>query len=310
MELLQALSQQAAFINAEVVPWVLRLVMVGLGLSLTVADFKRVVFFPRAATIGLITELVGTPLMAFAVALIFQPPPVIAIGLVILAACPSGVTSNAYTFAAKADVPLCVTLSAITSVVTVFSIPFLINLALQTFGDEGQLGALPVFPMLLGLISYTLVPLVLGMIVRARFESLARRAEEPIRKGILYLMACVLLLGVISSYRQLIDHAATAGLLVATMNLASMSLGYGVARLFRLPVKQAVTMVFEVGVQNLALSFAINFNMLNRPDFAVAGLVYAAIMPATALAFVAIGRRLIEADERATARRQGAGVDE
>ena len=310
MELLQALSQQAAFINAEVIPWVLRLVMVGLGLSLTVADFKRVVFFPRAATIGLVTELLGTPLMAFAVALIFQPPPVIAIGLVILAACPSGVTSNAYTFAAKADVPLCVTLSAITSVVTVFSIPFLINLALQTFGDEGQLGALPVLPMLIGLISYTLVPLVLGMIVRARFEALGKRAEEPIRKGVLYLMMVVLLLGVISSYRQLIDHAATAGLLVATMNLASMSLGYGIARLFRLPVRQAVTMVFEVGVQNLALSFAINFNMLQRPDFAVTGLVYAAIMPATALAFVAIGRRLIEADERATARRQEAGVHE
>jgi BASS family bile acid:Na+ symporter len=310
MGLLQALSQQAAFINAEVIPWVLRLVMVGLGLSLTMGDFKRVVVFPKAATIGLVTELVGTPLMAFVVAWIFQPPPIIAIGLVILAACPSGVTSNAYTFAAKADVPLCVTLSAITSVVTVFSIPFLINLALQTFGDEGQLGALPVLPMLIGLISYTLVPLVIGMIIRAQFETLARRAEEPLRKGVLYLMMGVLVLGVISSYRQLIDHAATAGLLVATMNLASMSLGYGVARLFGLPVKQAVTMTFEVGVQNLALSFAINFNMLNRPDFAVAGLVYAAIMPATALAFVAIGRRLIEADERAAARRQEAGAYE
>ena len=306
MGVLQGLSQQAAFINAEVIPWVLRLVMVGLGLSLTVADFKRVVIFPKAATIGLVTELIGTPLMAFVVALIFQPPPVIAIGLVILAACPSGVTSNAYTFAAKADVPLCVTLSAITSVVTVFSIPFLINLALQTFGDEGQLGTLPVLPMLIGLISYTLVPLVLGMIIRARFESLAKRAEEPLRKGVLYLMTAVLVLGVISSYRQLIDHAATAGLLVATMNLASMSLGYGVARLFGLPVRQAVTMTFEVGVQNLALSFAINFNMLNRPDFAVTGLVYAAIMPATALAFVAIGRRLIEADDRAAARRHEA----
>ena len=306
MGVLQGLSQQAAFINAEVIPWVLRLVMVGLGLSLTVADFKRVVVFPKAATIGLVTELVGTPLMAFVVAWIFQPPPVIAIGLVILAACPSGVTSNAYTFAAKADVPLCVTLSAITSVVTVFSIPFLINLALQTFGDESQLGALPVLPMLVGLISYTLVPLVLGMVIRARFEARAARAEEPLRKGVLYLMTGVLVLGVISSYRQLIEYAATAGLLVATMNLSSMGLGYGVARLFGLPVRQAVTMTFEVGVQNLALSFAINFNMLNRPDFAVTGLVYAAIMPATALAFVAIGRRLIEADERAAARRHEA----
>ena len=301
MGILESLSGQAAFINAEVIPWVLRVVMVGLGLSLTLADFKRVVFFPKAATIGLIAQLVGMPLTAFLLAWLFNPPPFLAIGLIILAACPSGVTSNAYTFAARADVPLCVTLSAITSVVTVFSIPFLINFALVTFGDEGQLVSLPVPSMLGQLITYTLVPLVIGMLIRARFPVAARRAEEPMRKGILYLMACVLLLGVISSHRQLIEHAATAGLLATALNLLTMGLGYGVARVFGLPVKQAVTMVFEVGVQNLALSFAINFNMLNRPDLAVAGLTYAAIMPATALVFVSIGRRLIAADERARA---------
>ena len=153
MGLLQALSQEAAFINAEVVPWVLRLVMVGLGLSLTLADFRRVIVFPKAAAIGLIGQLVGMPLTAFVLALIFNPPPFIAVGLVILAACPSGITSNAYSFAARADVPLCVTLSAVTSVITVFSIPFLINLALRVFGDEGQLGALPVLPMLIGLVA-------------------------------------------------------------------------------------------------------------------------------------------------------------
>ena len=301
MDLLQAFSQQAAFINAEVVPWVLRLVMAGLGLSLTLADFKRVVVFPKAASIGLVGQLVGMPLTAFVLALLFNPPPFIAVGLVIVAACPSGITSNAYSFAARADVPLCVTLSAVTSVITVFTIPFLINLALQTFGDQGQLGALPVLPMLLGLASYTLLPLVIGMIVRARFPGFATRAVEPLRKSVLYLMAVVLTLGVASSYRQLIEHAATAGGLVIAMNLVTMGLGYGLARLFSLSAAQAVTITFEVGVQNLALSFAINFNMLQRPDLAITGLIYAAIMPATALAFVSIGRRLITAEEHAAA---------
>ena len=111
--------------------------------------------------------------LTFVLALIFNPPPFIAVGLVILAASPSGITSNAYSFAARADVPLCVTLSAVTSVITVFSIPFLINVALRVFGDEGQLGALPVLPMLIGLISYTLLPLVVGMLVRARRSYLA-----------------------------------------------------------------------------------------------------------------------------------------
>jgi BASS family bile acid:Na+ symporter len=301
MGLLQALSEQAAFINSEVIPWVLRLVMAGLGLSLTLADFKRVIIFPKAATIGLVAQLVGLPVTAFALAILFNAPPAIAVGLVILAACPSGVTSNAYTFAARADVPLCVTLSAVTSVVTVFSIPFLINLALRTFATEGQLTALPVLPMLVGLMSFTLLPLAIGMFVRARFTAFATRAVEPIRQAILYLMALVLLLGIVSSYQTLIEHVATAGALVIGMNLLTMGFGYGLARLFRLPTAQVVTITFEVGVQNLALSFAITFNMLSRPDLAVAGLLYAAVMPATALAFVSIGRRLLEADRAAAA---------
>ena len=298
MELLQSFSQQAAFITAEVIPWVLRLVMVGLGLSLSVADFRRVVLFPKAATIGLVGQLIGMPLTAFALALIFQPPPFIAVGLIILAACPSGITSNAYSFAARADVPLCVTLSAVTSVITVFSIPFLINLALQTFGDEGQLGTLPVLPMLRSLITYTLLPLVIGMIIRARFTGFAERTVEPIRRSVLYLMAVVLILGIISRYQQLLDHVATAGALVVALNLTTMTLGFGLARMFGLRMAQAVTITFEVGVQNLALSFAITFNLLQRPDLAVAGLLYAVVMPATALAFVSIGRRLILAEER------------
>jgi BASS family bile acid:Na+ symporter len=296
MDLLQALSAQAAFINSEVVPWVLRLVMIGLGLSLTPADFKRVVIFPKAATIGLVAQLIGVPLTAFVLAMLFNAPPAIAVGLVILAACPSGVTSNAYTFASRADVPLCVTLSAITSVVTVFTIPFLINLGMQTFAGEGELTALPVFNMLRDLVGYTLVPLVAGMIIRAIFTQFAQRAVEPIRKAVLYLMMAVLVLGAASSYQEILDHFATAGALVVTMNVFTMALGFGLAKAFRLPITQVVTITYEVGVQNLALAFAITFTMLRRPDLAVAGLLYAVVMPATALAFVSIGRRMIDAD--------------
>lgn len=301
MELLEALSAQAAFINAEVIPWVLRLVMIGLGLSLTLADFKRVIVFPKAASIGLVAQLVGLPLAAFALAWAFSAPPAIAVGLVILAACPSGVTANAYSFASRADVPLCVTLSAVTSVVTVFTIPLLIDLALRLFFDQSQIAALDASGMLLNLMSYTLVPLAVGMLIRWRFVAFAERAVEPIRKSVLYLMIGVLLLGVISSYEDLLTYFATAGLLVLTMNLGTMGLGYGLARLFKLPMPQVITITFEVGVQNLALAFAITFNILQRPDLAVAGLIYAAIMPATALGFVTVARRLLPSQDAAPA---------
>lgn len=298
MDLLHTLSEQAGFINSRVIPWVLRLVMIGLGLSLTAADFKRVIVFPKAVSIGLGAQLLGVPLCAFALGYLFNAPPAIAIGLVILAACPSGVTSNAYSFASRADVPLCVTLSAITSVITVFSIPFLINLALHTFSDQGQLAELPVLKMLLDLIGYTLFPLALGMVVRGVFPEFAERAVEPIRKSVLYLMIAVLLLGAVSSYQELLDHYASAGALVVTMNLLTMGLGFGLAKLFKLPTPQVVTIVFEVGVQNLSLAFAITFTMLQRPDLAVAGLLYAVVMPATALAFISIARRMIGTNTR------------
>ena len=297
MDLLQALSEQAAFINSEVIPWVLRLVMIGLGLSLTLGDFKRVIVFPKAAGIGLVAQLVGLPVTAFALAMLFNAPPAIAVGLVIVAACPSGVTSNAYSFAARADVPLCVTLSAITSVVCVFTIPFLINLALTTFSNESLAVSLPVFNMMRDLVGYTLVPLAAGMLIRAWFTSFALKAVEPIRKSVLYLMIGVLVLGALSSYQEILDHFATAGGLVLAMNLLTMALGFGLGKVFGLPIRQVVTITFEVGVQNLALSFAITFAILQRPDLAVAGLLYAVIMPATALAFISIGRRMIAAEE-------------
>ena len=293
MELLQQLSEQAAFINAEVIPWVLRLVMMGLGLSLTVIDFKRIIIFPKAVTIGLIAQLVGLPAAAFGLSLLFNAPPAIAVGLVILAACPSGVTANAYTFASRADVPLCVTLSAITSVVTVFTIPFLIDIALRLFFGEGQLAQISPIGMLISLMTFTLLPLAIGMVLRIRFPSMAERAVEPIRKAVLYLMVLVLLLGIISSYQHIFEHFATAGPLVVVMTLTTMGFGYGVARVFGLPMPQVVTITFEVGVQNLALAWAITFNILKRPELAVAGLIYAVIMPAAALGFVAIARQLL-----------------
>jgi len=297
MDILETLSSRAATINADVIPWVLRLVMIGLGLSLTLADFKRIIVLPKAAAIGLVAQLIGLPLTAFVLSMIFNAPPAIAVGLVILAACPSGVTSNAYSFASRADVPLCVTLSAVTSVVTVFSIPFLIELALRVFFDESQVTSFDMSAggMLLNLATFTLLPLAIGMVIRALFTSFAERAVEPIRKSVLYLM-----------YKDLIEYFASAGSLVLAMNLLTMGLGYGLAKGFRLPLPQVITITFEVGVQNLALAFAITFNILQRPDLAVAGLIYAAVMPATALGFVAIARRLM-ANEPAVATAEPGG---
>jgi BASS family bile acid:Na+ symporter len=233
---------------------------------------------------------------------VFGPAPAIAVGLVILAACPSGITSNAYSFAARADVPLCVTLSAVTSVITVFTIPFLTYLAMLLFFEQGQMPELPIVSMLRELILLTLVPVVLGMFVRARFPQFAQKAVEPIRRAILALLFVVLFMAALSSYEVIIANFANAGPLVVTMNLTTMGLGYALGRLFRLPTRQVITITFEVGVQNLALALTITLRILADPDLAVAVLLYAVVMPATALIFVSMARRLLAEDDVPAAR--------
>jgi BASS family bile acid:Na+ symporter len=281
------------FLNTRVVPFALILVMAGLGLSLTPADFRRVIVFPKAVAVGLVAELIVPPLIAFVLAYLLAPSPAIAVGAVIVAACASGVTSNAYTFAARADVALCVTLSALTSIITVFTIPLLTYLALQVFFEQGQIPALPAAAMLRTLITVTLVPVAGGMIIRAIAPRFAERALEPLRRMVLVLLVVVLSAAALSSYGVIRDNLATAGLLVVLMNVFTMAAGYGVARLARLPAAQAVTIVYEVGVQNLALAMLITLTILRSPGLAVAALLYAVVMPAAALAFLPVARRII-----------------
>ena len=240
-------------------------------------------------------------------AYLLAPTPAIAVGAVIVAACASGVTSNAYTFAARADVALCVTLSALTSIITVFTIPLLTYLALQLFFEQGQIPALPIAEMLRTLITVTIVP------VAAAWSSARSRHASPSarwnRSGA-WCWCCsivVLSAAALSSYGVIRDNLATAGLLVVAMNVFTMAAGYGVARLGRLPAAQAVTIVYEVGVQNLALALLITLTILRSPELAVTALLYAVVMPAAALAFLPVARKIIASEEGGVAgsRRRG-----
>jgi BASS family bile acid:Na+ symporter len=181
-------------------------------------------------------------------------------------------------------------------VITVFTIPFLIGLAMTVFAESGQELTLSAGNMLVQLSTITLIPLAIGMLVRHLYPEPAGKAVEPIRRAVLYLMIVVLLLGVVAIIEEIAANFATAGALVVVMNVLTMGLGFGAARVFGLPMKQVVTITFEVGVQNLALALAIAFNILQRDDLAVAALIYAAVMPATALAFVSMARRLLPAE--------------
>ncbi len=280
------------FLYTVAVPVALITVMLGMGLSLTVEDLRRVVVYPRAVTVGLIGQLVCLPLLAFALATLLAPNPAVAAGAILLAACPGGVTSNAYTFAARADVALSVTLTIIESAVTIFTIPLFAYLSLSYFLDQGAAPDVPAGDMIRQLATITVIPIACGMLFRAVRPELAVRLVEGLRKVTLYVLIVLIAAAAASSWQEVLDNFVQAGLLVLALNLLAMAMGYALARFSGLPVAQQITLVYEVGVQNISLALLVTLTLLDDPTLAITSLLYAVIMPITALGFLRVARWL------------------
>jgi len=287
----------------EFVPFFLFTVMMAMGLALTLQDLKQVLIKPKAIIAGLSAQLLLLPAMTIGLGFLFSSPPVIAAGAIILAACPGGVTSNAYVFSARADIALSVGLTAIASMVTVFSIPFLTLFALDLHLDRSEMPALSALQMTWTLAQFTIIPVALGMLFRAWQPGLAKKSIEPLRIITLIALILIAAIGTINAWDTIVENIWTAGILMATINIVAMSLGYGLGNLLRLPFKQMATITFEVGVQNLSMALFVCLTFLKSPELAVATLVYALFMKITALSFVWYVRKKL--DEPALAVRTG-----
>ena len=282
------------------IPVVLITIMIGLGLSLTPTDLKRVITFPKAAAIGISGQLILLPLLAFALAYFLAPSPEVAVGAVILAACPGGVTSNAYVFAARADVALSVTLTAVVSFITVLTIPLLTYVALLVFFEQGTIPDLPVVNMLRTLAMFTVFPIAGGMIFRFLWPPLAQKLVEAVRRIAVAALIFLIATAALSSYQVVLENIVQAGLLVIALNLLSMGMGFGLAHSFKLSTSQAVTITYEIGVQNISLALLVTLTLLEDPGLGIATLLYAVIMPITALGFISIARKMLAAAESDT----------
>jgi len=287
----------------EFVPFFLFTVMMAMGLALTVQDLKQVLVKPKAIITGLSAQLLLLPAITIGLGFLFSSPPVIAAGAIILAACPGGVTSNAYVFSARADIALSVGMTAIASMVTVFSIPFLTLFALDLHLDRSEMPALSALQMTWTLAQFTIIPVALGMLFRAWQPGLAKKSIEPLRIITLIALILIAAIGTINAWDTIVENIWTAGILMATINIVAMSLGYGLGNLLRLPFKQMATITFEVGVQNLSMALFVCLTFLKSPELAVATLVYALFMKITALSFVWYVRKKL--DEPALAVRTG-----
>ncbi len=277
---------ETSTLTAVLLPIALGIVMLGLGLTLTLADFRRVVVYPKAVIIGLACQMLILPVVCFGIAKLFGLPAALAVGLMLLSASPGGATANLFSHLANGDVALNITLTAVNSVLSLFTLPLIVNFALVAFVGEGK--AIPLqFDKVAQVFAIVLVPVGLGMVVRARREGLARRLERPVRILSAAVLVLVIAGAVIKERVHLLEYFQQVGLAALSFNLASMLVGYFVPMLFRLPNKQSIAIGMEIGVHNgtLAIAIASSPMLLNSTVMAMPAAIYSLIMFFTAALF-------------------------
>lgn len=281
----------ADFLKTVLLPAGLIFIMFGMGLGLTAADFKRVILSPKAKLVGCAAQLLALPVLAFTIATVFRMPGDLAAGLMLIAVCPGGVTSNVISHLSRGDIPLSVTLTAISSVVTVFTIPLLMKLSMTHFLGSHAVIELPFLKTFIQLFAVTLLPIIIGMFVHARFPGFSQRMARPVNLFSIIFLAVVILAAVLKE-KDLGAQIAIAGPAVAALNICGMALGFGLAMGFGLPRAQQVTITIEVGIQNATLALAIALGILESPRLAIPAVVYGLFMFFTGAAMIAIfGRK-------------------
>ena len=269
-------------VNSVIIPICLFLIMMGMGLTLVTNDFKRVLKYPKAVGIGFTNQLILLPIIGFALANIMPLRPEYAVGVMLLVLCPGGTTSNLFTYLAKGDVALSVTMTAIASVITVFTIPIVLSFSLIYFMGSGSAFELPVLKTVLTLVLLTIVPLSIGMLIKRYAPAVADRSQIYVsRFGVLFLTFLVLFLGYVQR-DIIVDAFIATGPVSIILNLSTMALGYYSSKWFGLNLAQRTSITLEVGLQNSTLSIFMALTLLSNYDMSMMPAIYTLVMFLTA----------------------------
>ncbi|NUV42105.1 bile acid:sodium symporter family protein [Streptomyces sp. CAI-24] len=264
-------------------PIALAIIMFGLGLSLTVDDFRRVTRSPRAVIVALVLQVLVLPLIAFGLVKLFDLDPLLAVGVMLLAASPGGTTANLFSHLFRGDVALNITLTAINSVLAAITIPIITNLAIDHFDAQGDLGLQ--LGKVVQVIAIVLVPVAIGMAVRQRSADFAARADRPVRIFSVLVLVIVSVGALLGERENLADYMQQVGLVTGIFCLASLTLGYAGARLLRLDKRQAIASSMEVGIHNTTVALTIALSVLDSTEVAIPSAVYSVLMYVLAAAF-------------------------
>jgi len=281
-----------------IVPIFMFTLMFGMGLTLTKADFKRVLVFPKPTLIGLVLQLLILPAVGFFLAYSFDLPTMIAVGLVAVAACPGGTTSNVIVHMGKGDTALSITLTATATAVTLFTLPLWVSYTLAFFGGSDTAVDMPILRTAAQLALFTVVPVGLGMFARSRKPSLVER--EPIISKIstIAMVLAFVAAGIVEGEKTL----GSAGAVVipsVLFVLAALVLGYGVPRLSGISNKDSSTIAVETCLKNVLLSLFLATNSLNSLEAAYGSAVVMVVMMPVAVGIMVAYRYSNKREEQA-----------
>lgn len=269
---------QADTLSQVILPLSLFVIMMGMGLSLKVSDFSTVAKKPKAMLLGVSTQLLLLPCLALLLATLFQLPAMIAVGFFIIALCPSGTTSNLFTYLAKGDVALSISLTAVVSLVTPFTIPLALIVLMELYLGEGQSIELPVVKTIIQLLIITVLPILLGMLINKKAPAFAARADKPLRVFSVVFLFAIIVSIIITNIEVIPPYFMQAGLPALALNVLAMLLGYGVAKFASLDDKQSKTIGLEVGIQNGTTALLISLTILQNTEMSMAPTVYSLLM--------------------------------
>lgn len=267
-------------------PIALGIIMIGLGLHLTIADFRRVFTQPRAVSVALFVQVVALPPVALLLARAFGLPGELGLGLVLLATSPGGVTANLFSHLARGDIALNITLTAINSLVVLVTIPIWVALAMNVVLDTEATVPAPVRKVI-EVAVIVIGPVAIGMLIRAWKPAVAAAMEKPLRILSTLILAALIVLAIGLDWQTVVTYAPVVGLACLIFNVLSLGSGFLVSRAMRIARPQAIAISFEIGIHNSTLAIFIALQVLQRPDASIAPAIYALIMYVTAGLFAA-----------------------
>ena len=278
-------------IVTKIAPIALALIMLGLGLGLTTQDFTRVIKNPKDFIIGLICQLIILPIIAYILILVFKTPIEIALGVMIIAAAPGGVTSNVMTKFAKGDVALSLSLTAIISLISIISVPLIVFKSADLLGVSNISQEITLTGVALKMAGVVTVPVIIGMIIRRFSEKFISSNINIIEKitGILFLVVFAAIW--IEERENIISYLAQAGIIVLTLNIVMMLIAYFVAKSFATGIKQIKCIALECGLQNGTLAVFVATQIFSEITYVIPTAAYALIMYITGFIFMYILRK-------------------